>query len=93
MSGFEYLSTQVKKSVRTDFLRAFGNLGSQERPLYEEEARERQVQNALNNQPQSQKVEKIPPSEKGKARDQAGEAVGVSGKYVDYARQLREEAP
>lgn len=68
-------------------------VGDSLRPLYEEEARKRQAQNALNNQPQSQKVEKIPPSEKGKARDKAAEAVGTNGKYVDYARQLREEAP
>lgn len=92
MSGFEYLSTQVKKSVRTDFLRAFGNLGSQERPLYEEEARERQLA-AQNNDAGRAVREKIPQQENGKARDKAAEAVGTNGKYVDYARQLREEAP
>lgn len=38
-------------------------------------------------------VELIPPSERAKARDEAGEAMGVSGRYVDEAASILEEAP
>jgi hypothetical protein len=44
------------------------------RPFYEAQAKERQREQAKINQPQSQKVEKNPLSEKGKARDEAGKA-------------------
>jgi len=63
------------------------------RPFYDEEARARQAQNALNNQPQSLNPEKIPDSEKGDARDKAAKDFGTNGKYVDYARKLRQKAP
>ena len=33
-------------------------------------------------------VAKVPPSDNGKARDKAGEAVGVSGKTVDQASKV-----
>lgn len=61
------------------------------RPLFEEEARERQLAQLKQNQDTVK--EKVPERDKGQSRDQAAEAVGTNGKYVDYARQLREEAP
>lgn len=51
-------------------------------PHFAEEARKRQQEQARRNQPQSQKVENVPPLEKAKSRDQAASAVGVSGKLV-----------
>lgn len=38
-------------------------------------------------------VEKIPQGEEGKARDLAGERVGVNGKYVDAAEKIADAAP
>jgi hypothetical protein len=35
----------------------------------------------------------VPPLDAGKARDLAGERVGVSGRYVSAAKQLATEAP
>ena len=57
-------------------------------PFYSERAKERQREQAKINQPQNQKVEKIPLSEKSKARDEAGAAAGVNGRYVDMAVQV-----
>jgi protein gp37 len=62
-------------------------------PFYAEQAKGRQREQAKINQPQSQKVEKIPPSEKAKARDEAGKAAGVNGKYIDAARKVRTASP
>jgi len=58
------------------------------REFYDRAAKERQKEQAKRNQPQSQKVENLPPIEKAKARDQAGKAAGVSGKSVDYASRV-----
>ena len=63
------------------------------KPHYEKQAKERQKEQAKINQPQSQKVEKIPPSEKAKSRDQAGKAAGVNGRYVDMAGQVAKASP
>ena len=54
--------------------------------LYEAEAKERQGA-------RTDIVEIIPQSETGKARDHAGAAVGVSGRYVEDAKKIRESAP
>jgi protein gp37 len=63
------------------------------KPHYEKQAKERQKEQAKINQPQSQKVEKIPPSEKAKSRDAAGKAAGVNGRYVDMAGQVAKASP
>jgi hypothetical protein len=52
------------------------------RAMYDEQAKER-----MNAGKKGDPVENLP---QGKARDQAGKAVGVSGKLVDAARQVRE---
>ena len=49
------------------------------RPYYEKQAKERME--AGNNQHTKRPVEKIP---QGKARDEAGKAAGVNGRYVDH---------
>lgn len=38
-------------------------------------------------------VEQVPQSEMGKARDIAGQAVGVSGRYIDEFGKIEQEAP
>lgn len=60
------------------------------REYYDRQAKERQAEQAKRNQPQSQKVETLPPLEKAKSRDQAGAAVGVSGRTMDKAKKVRE---
>lgn len=62
-------------------------------PHFAEEARKRQQEQARRNQPQSQKVENVPPLEKAKSRDQAAAAVGVSGKLVSAAKAIKESDP
>jgi N6-adenosine-specific RNA methylase IME4 len=62
-------------------------------PLYEAQAKERQVEQAKRNQPQSQKVANLPPIEKSKARDKAAAAVKVSGRSVQDAKAILRDAP
>jgi len=59
-----------------------------------EKAKQRQAENAKRNQPQSQKVENLPPLEnKGKSRDKVAEKIGMSGRQYDKARKIYNEAP
>ena len=51
------------------------------REIYEQQAKERQKLDNLNR-------ENLPDSEKGRARDAAGKAFGVSGKSVDFAKKV-----
>jgi len=62
-------------------------------PHFAEEARKRQQEQARRNQPQSLKVENVPPLEKAKSRDQAAAAVGVSGKLVSAAKAIQKADP
>jgi ParB-like chromosome segregation protein Spo0J len=55
-------------------------------PMFEAEAKERQK---LSNPNRAI----LPPSEKGKARDDAAQAVGVSPRYVQDAKRLTKQAP
>jgi N6-adenosine-specific RNA methylase IME4/ParB-like chromosome segregation protein Spo0J len=57
-------------------------------PMYEAEARERMSVASAN-----KGKEIFPTLEQGQARDQAGAAVGVSGRYVSDAKRLAEDAP
>jgi len=41
----------------------------------------------------TQKVEKIPPIEKAKAREEAAKSVGVNDRYVSDAKKVKTEAP
>lgn len=59
--------------------------------IYERQAKDRQAEQAKRNQPQSQKVENLPPIETSKSRDAAGKAFGVSGKSVDHAKRVLEK--
>lgn len=61
-------------------------VGAKARDIYEREAKERQLRKS----PDSVVV-KLPPQNKGKARDKAGEAVGVSGSYIDRATKVLEK--
>lgn len=62
-------------------------------PFLEEEAKDRQRQQALINQPQSLKVELFPPLEKRKARDHAAVAFGTNPRYIQDAKKLEDESP
>ena len=73
-------------------------------PWLEKEAKERQVegakiggQTAGSGRPKEKNslVEKLPQpiKDETKSRHQAGQAVGVSGRYISEAKKLREEAP
>lgn len=61
------------------------------KPMLEVEARKRQLANLK--QYADTVVEIMPQREAGKARDQAGDLFGVSGKSVSTAEMLKEEAP
>lgn len=52
------------------------------RDYYEARAKERMLKG------KEHPVESLPQGDKGKARDLAGKAVGVSGKSVDYATKV-----
>jgi hypothetical protein len=64
--------------------------------LYAKQAKERQKEgqkrggkaSAAGRRGEADIVEKLPPSTAGKARDKAGEAVGISGKCVDYGSKV-----
>lgn len=60
---------------------AAGFVGARLREFYDEQAKERMSEGGKN-----KGVANLPPLENtGKARDQAGKAVGVSGKSIDHA--------
>jgi len=61
-------------------------VGARVKDYYAKEAKERQGSNQ-----HKSKVENLPPSELGKARDLAGKAVGVSGKSIDHAAKVIEK--
>jgi len=58
------------------------------RPYYEALARERQKHHGGTAPGVKSLVEKIPQVKKSRARDEAGRAAGVNGKYVDMATQV-----
>ena len=62
-------------------------------PMLEEEARERQRLSALTNQPQnSQKIDYSENNQKGKATQQAAEALHTNRQYVSDAKMIREKS-
>ena len=64
-------------------LRALWSVANDLRPFYDEKAKERQVRKV------DSVVEKIPQQNSAaKARDEAGEAAGVNGRYVDMASDV-----
>lgn len=62
-------------------------------PHFAKDAKRRQAEQAKRNQPQAQKVEKLPPIEKAKAREEAAKSVGVNDRYVSEAKKVKAEAP
>jgi hypothetical protein len=79
-----------------------GAIGAELEPYFAKDAKRRQAEQAVKNQPQAkaQKVEKIPPSEadvrpveKSKARQEAAKSVGVNDRYVQDAKKVKQEAP
>jgi ParB family chromosome partitioning protein len=66
-------------------------LGDRIREAYDEEAKQRQVESGKHHG-RGKVVENFPqPIDAGRARDQAGQAVGVSGKSIDQARHVRRD--
>jgi len=64
------------------------------RPFYAEQAKARQLASLKQNAKESTVVEKVPQRAEGaKARDEAGKAAGVNGKYIDIARKVRTASP
>jgi hypothetical protein len=61
------------------------------RELHDQRAKDRQAAGRKKGQ-QKPVVEEVPPREKGKARDHAAAIVGVSGRLVDDATKLLNEA-
>jgi len=55
------------------------------REIYDRQAIERKAEGGRHKD-----VENLPQADKGKARDKAGKAFGVSGRTVDFARKVRE---
>lgn len=78
------LSLNLHRRQLTPSQRAM--IGERAREMYDRQAKERQVR-----KPSDSVVETLPPQthDNGKARDQAGNAVGVSGKLIDNARTVR----
>ena len=71
-------------------------LGAKLKPMFAEEAAKRQAatQAKPGERVGSKVVEKIPPpSDKGKARDEAARAVGVNPRYIDEAEKISKENP
>jgi cell pole-organizing protein PopZ len=64
-------------------------------PFFAADAKRRQAEQARRNQPQAktQKVAKMPPIEKAKAREEAAKSVGVGERYVQDAKKVKTEAP
>lgn len=62
-------------------------IGNRLRPFYDAQAKDRQIR-----KPSDSVVEKIPP-QTSKARDDAGKAAGVNGKYVDMAGKIEQASP
>ena len=70
-----------------------GMIAAKLRPMFDERAKRRQVEalkrgNETKHGGDSSIVEKIPQSTNTKARDEAGKAAGVNGRYVDMASQV-----
>lgn len=60
--------------------------GDKARKYYEAEAKKRQIRKSTDSVPET-----FPEQKTGKARDQAGKAVGVSGRTMDKAKKVREQ--
>lgn len=65
-------------------------VGARARDLYDKQAKERQKegQHRGREKQSGRKVENLPPTDKAKARDQVGKAVGVSGRTIDFATKV-----
>jgi protein gp37 len=64
------------------------------RPFYDEQAKQRQLATLKQNNDNFIVVEKVPQREQeSRARDAAGNAAGVNGKYVDAATKIQKAAP
>lgn len=78
------ISTNLKRRHLTESQKAV--VGIKYLPYFKEFAKQRQGT-------RTDIKELIPESEKGEARDKAGAVVGVSGRYIDMAREVIEKNP
>lgn len=67
-------------------------VGARAREFYDQQAKERQRASGGDHRTKKAVVENLPPPDSGKARDQVGKVVGVSGKSIDYATKVLKEA-
>lgn len=92
LNGLSPLEYAIKSAVLRRHLskgqRAM--LAAEVKPELEKEAKRRKL-STLKVGDEEPDVEKIPQREKGKSRDKAGSAYGVSGRYVDKAEKVKEE--
>ena len=85
---FRALLSHLSPNGETDYTTARAALAVDLLPELEAEAKERQgVRTDLDI------VEKIPPSDQGKARDQAAETMKTNGKYVSDAKRIKNDSP
>jgi protein gp37 len=108
----DYILWSIGKNLDRRHLTAVQKafIGEKALKLYEDEAKERQIESKLGNQNAIKTTVEIFPqlnepsiesssalvdyfSKSTKARDQAGNSVGVSGKYVGMARNVEQFAP
>lgn len=67
-------------------------VGARARSLYDRQAKERQKASGGDRKTTKSVVVNLPqPNDSGKARDQVGKVVGVSGKTIDYATKVLEQ--
>jgi len=76
------MSTNLKRRHLTDSQKAI--VGVRYKKYYSKFAKERQIQS---------NVEPVPQEIQARARDKAGEVVGVSGRYIDIAEEVIRDKP
>jgi N6-adenosine-specific RNA methylase IME4 len=91
--GDEPVSFVISKNLKRRHLNGSQKamIATEIKPALEEEARKRQAHGMT--APGKTLVEQIPEASDGRARDKAGEVIGISGRYVAEAEKIKQEAP